>query len=72
MCGARMIHELVEHDVWSYPANTVKKPHLLPEEYQEWVERAGVQRGVCDYIAGMTDRYAQREYQQLFALFEPM
>jgi dGTPase len=47
-------------------------PHLLPEEYQEWVENAGVERGVCDYIAGMTDRYAQREHQKLFAVFEPM
>lgn len=49
-----------------------REPRLLPEEYQEWVERAGVQRGVCDYIAGMTDRYAQREYRKLFTHFEPM
>jgi dGTPase len=49
-----------------------KNPHLLPEEYQEWVRREGCERGVCDYVAGMTDRYAQREYQKLFALFEPM
>lgn len=48
------------------------RPHLLPEEYQEWVEQAGLERGVCDYVAGMTDRYAQREHQKLFALFEPM
>jgi dGTPase len=53
-------------------AEFIAKPHLLPEEYQEWVERAGAHRGVCDYIAGMTDRYAQREYRQLFVLFEPM
>lgn len=50
----------------------VARPHLLPEEYQEWVERAGLERGVCDYLAGMTDRYAQREYQKLFTLFEAM
>jgi dGTPase len=47
-------------------------PRLLPVEYQEWVEREGLERGVCDYIAGMTDRYAQREHQQLFSAFEPM
>jgi len=52
-------------------AEFIAKPHLLPEEYQEWVERAGAHRGVCDYIAGMTDRYAQREYRQLFAHFDP-
>jgi dGTPase len=50
----------------------LESPHLLPEEYQEWVLSAGTERGVCDYLAGMTDRYAQREYQKLFALFEPM
>lgn len=50
----------------------VAHPHLLPDEYREWVDRAGLHRGVCDYLAGMTDRYAQREHQKLFALFEPM
>ena len=47
-------------------------PQLLPDEYQEWVKLAGLERGVCDYVAGMTDRYAQREYQKLFQPFEPM
>ena len=51
-------------------AEYVKHPHELPEEYQEWVAREGVHRGVCDYIAGMTDRYAQREYEKLFHPFE--
>lgn len=42
---------------------------LLPEEYQE---RAGqdMARAVADYIAGMTDRYAIREHQRLFAVSE--
>lgn len=62
--GQRLIERLF--------AEFIAKPHLLPEEYQEWVERAGAHRGVCDYIAGMTDRYAQREYRQLFAHFESM
>jgi dGTPase len=48
----------------------VKHPNELPPEYQEWVTREGVHRGVCDYIAGMTDRYAQREYEKLFHPFE--
>jgi len=25
---------------------------------------------ICDYIAGMTDRYAQDEYKRLFSPFE--
>jgi dGTPase len=50
----------------------VLHPNLLPDEYREWVERVGLQRGVCDYLAGMTDRYAQREHRQLFEPLEPM
>lgn len=49
-----------------------KNPQLLPDEYQEWVKTAGLERGVCDYVAGMTDRYAQHEYEKLFKPFEPM
>lgn len=47
-------------------------PQLLPDEYQEWVRAAGLERGVCDYVAGMTDRYAQHEFTKLFQPFEPM
>lgn len=43
----------------------VAVPGLLPPEYQERAS-AGVHRAVCDYIAGMTDRYAMREYARIF------
>jgi len=42
----------------------------LPPEYQNWAEKEGVERAVCDYIAGMTDRHAQDEYKRLFYPFE--
>lgn len=42
----------------------------LPPEYQEWSKQEGVERAVCDYIAGMTDRHAQDEYKRLFYPFE--
>jgi dGTPase len=43
------------------------EPELLPPEYQA---RAGENkaRGVADYIAGMTDRYAMLEHRRLFAI----
>lgn len=44
----------------------VQHPNLLPDEYQEWVRQVGLERGVCDYLAGMTDRYALGEYRKLF------
>jgi dGTPase len=43
----------------------VADPDQLSPEHREWVERVGLHRGVCDYIAGMTDRYAQREVERL-------
>lgn len=42
---------------------------LLPEEYQER-SASDPARAVADYIAGMTDRYAIREYQRLFTVSE--
>ncbi len=46
-------------------------PQLLPPDYQvssgSVMEQA---RKVADYIAGMTDRYAMREYRRLFAVDE--
>jgi len=43
----------------------------MPPDYQ--VKDAPVEeqaRKVADYIAGMTDRYAMREYRRLFAVDE--
>jgi dGTPase len=45
-------------------------PTLLPNKYQRMMEQAGKERGICDYIAGMTDRYALDEYKRLFEPFE--
>jgi dGTPase len=38
----------------------------LPTRYQERASQAGLEQTVCDYLAGMTDRYAQDEYLRLF------
>ncbi|WKZ20466.1 MAG: deoxyguanosinetriphosphate triphosphohydrolase [Candidatus Jettenia sp. CY-1] len=48
----------------------IKNPKQLPREYQKWIEKAGLYQGVCDYIAGMTDRFAQDEYKKLFYPYE--
>jgi len=44
----------------------VGEPRQLPPHYQGQLEREGVHRVVCDYIAGMTDRFAVDEHQKLF------
>jgi dGTPase len=41
-------------------------PGQLPPRYAERARTGPVERTVCDYIAGMTDRYAQDEYLRLF------
>jgi dGTPase len=44
----------------------VAEPRQLPPHFQEPIERDGVHRAVCDYIAGMTDRFAVDEHRKLF------
>ncbi len=48
----------------------IQNPMQLPPEHQKWIEEAGLYQGVCDYIAGMTDRFAQDEYLKLFYPYE--
>ena len=51
-------------------------PKQLPPRYQKFANEAGqdpemaLRRSICNYIAGMTDRYAQEEYKKLFYPFE--
>ena len=42
-------------------------PRLLSGEYRR-DDRAAQARAIADYIAGMTDRYAIREHDQLFRM----
>ncbi|MBI1365912.1 MAG: deoxyguanosinetriphosphate triphosphohydrolase [Alphaproteobacteria bacterium] len=47
------------------------EPETLPSEWgerQEGQSDARRARVICDYIAGMTDRYAMREYERLFGV----
>lgn len=38
----------------------------LPAECHRIAEQDGVERAVCDYIAGMTDHYAVQKYSEIF------
>ena len=49
----------------------MEQPDVLPPEWYARVTEGGDQaqaRGVCDYIAGMTDRFAIEEHRRLFQL----
>ena len=43
-----------------------QNPDDLPPDYQDIRAREGVDRAVCDYIAGMTDNYAVAKYSEAF------
>ena len=44
----------------------VKHPDQLPALYRGFIEEEGVERCVCDFLSGMTDRYAIETYRSLF------
>ena len=41
-------------------------PESIPEDFQPQMSLEGMERTVCDYIAGMTDNYAVDKYTELF------
>jgi len=53
-----MLRRLFEH--------FCKNPDELPPDFQTIRAVEGVDRAVCDYIAGMTDPFAKETYQEIF------
>ena len=53
-----MIKRLYEH----YYTN----PQAMPEDFQPQMSFDGLERTVCDYIAGMTDKYAVDKFTEIF------
>ncbi len=47
-----------------------RHPELMPQHFFEKVDHYGLERVICDYIAGMTDRYAVNEYKKIFSPYE--
>lgn len=48
----------------------IQHPSLLPKKYQKRMDQVGRERVVCDYIAGMTDRFALDEFKRLYEPYE--
>jgi dGTPase len=55
--GRRMIHGLFG----AYRRN----PEKLPPRFVARIEEQGSERVICDYLAGMTDRFCQAEFRRL-------
>src|SRR5205823_5261685 len=60
-----------EHFITSLFQAYMSEPEQLPNSTHERIKHGEdpLPRVVCDYIAGMTDRYALQEYQKLFDPF---
>ncbi len=57
--AVRLLDDLFHH--------YLRHPGEIGEKTRKRTRKAGLHRTVCDYIAGMTDRYALLEHQRLFA-----
>ena len=44
----------------------IQTPNDLPEFYRRIMKQEGLSRAVCDYVSGMTDKYAVYTYEKLF------
>ena len=44
----------------------IANPNEMPEDFQPQLSFDGMERTVCDYIAGMTDNYAVYKYTEIF------
>lgn len=64
---AKSQEEKAEHLLKQLFKHYRKHIELLPEEYINLIDKRGEskERVVCDYIAGMTDRYAIAKYKEL-------
>ncbi len=44
----------------------LKHPEEIPADFQPQLDLDGIERTVCDYVAGMTDKYAVRKFSEIF------
>ena len=44
----------------------IAHPEAIPEDFQPQLSFEGIERTVCDYIAGMTDNYAVDKFTEIF------
>ncbi len=60
MRAVRMLEELFHY--------FSKHPEAIGDRFRKRARKEGLPRAICDYLAGMTDRYAIQEHHRLFGL----
>ncbi len=58
----RKAHQVLERIYNAY----LQTPEMLPPDVSSQLDELGLERALTDYLAGMTDRYANEEYRRLF------
>ena len=58
MRAVRMLEDLFRH--------YLKHPEQIGEQARKRARKIGRHRAICDYLAGMTDRYAMQEHERVF------
>jgi len=59
------MHVKAEQNLTDLFTAYLSEPLILPDHLQQWIPARGLERTICDYIAGMTDRYAIEEHARL-------
>ncbi len=65
----RQVHK-AEHILTSLYKAFLGRPNMMPLNHQARIEKVGLERAICDYLAGMTDRFAMDEFNKLFEPYE--
>jgi dGTPase len=65
----RQVHK-AEHILTSLYKAFLSRPNMMPLNHQARIEKVGLERAICDYLAGMTDRFAMDEFNKLFEPYE--
>lgn len=55
--------ENILRGIWEYYVN---HPEKLPDDYAKFAREDGLERAVCDYVSGMTDKYAMSQYSEIY------
>lgn len=63
---AKREEEKARHVVEFLYRYVIRKPEVMPQEYLNKMDFQSPERIACDYIAGMTDRYAISQFAKLF------
>ncbi len=62
----KLIQERAERMLGDLYGYFMERPGELPAVYRELLEEDGIDRAVCDYVSGMTDRYAVNIFRKLY------